>query len=192
MNRLEFFFDFGSPYSYLAHSQLDGLGADVVFRPMRVLKVMELVGNQPTTLQSQAKFRYAHKDLERWANYYGVPVNPPKGERRNDGEILGRAALAAVRTGEQKQVVAALFHAYWGTATPLTTEEQILSVLDATGFDVATLAKLIGDPVIAAELDANNAEAAERGVFGAPTIFVGDDMFFGNDRFHFIKERLAA
>ncbi|HEY0649101.1 2-hydroxychromene-2-carboxylate isomerase [Phenylobacterium sp.] len=187
--RLEFFFDFASPYSYLAHSQLGGLGAEVAVRPMRVLKVMEAVGNQPTTIQSAAKGRYAFADLGRWAARYGVPINA-RNMRKNDSAACARAVLAAGRLGKAREATAALFHAFWGAGEPLTTNWEILAVLDKAGLDIKALEPLLDDPSVATELDANTTEAAERGVFGAPTIFVGEDMFFGNDRLDFVRERL--
>lgn len=188
--RLEFFFDFASPYSYLAHSQLAGLGAEVVVRPMQVLKVMEAVGNQPTTIQSPAKGRYAFADLTRWAQRYAVPLNPGR-TRTNDSAACARAVLAAGRVGQANAATAALFHAFWGAAEPLRTNAEILDALAEAGLDTAKLAPLLDDPSVADELAANTREAAERGVFGAPTIFVGDDMFFGNDRLDFVRERLS-
>lgn len=188
--RLEFFFDFASPYSYLAHSQLAGLGAEVIVRPMQVLKVMEAVGNQPTTIQSPAKGRYAFADLGRWAQRYGVPLNPGR-MRTNDSAACARAVLAAGLLGQANAATAAIFHAFWGAAEPLRTNEEILAVLGHAGLDAGALRPLLDDPTVADELAANTAEAAERGVFGAPTIFVGEDMFFGNDRLDFVRERLG-
>ena len=188
--RLEFFFDFASPYSYLAHSQLAGLGAEVVVRPMQVLKVMEAVGNQPTTILSAAKGKYAFADLTRWAQRYGVPLNPGR-MRTNDSGACARAVLAAGRIGQANAATAALFHAFWGAAEPLRTSDEILAVLGQAGLDAEAIRALLDDSTVAAELDANTKEAAERGVFGAPTIFVGEDMFFGNDRLDFVRERLA-
>jgi len=185
MSRLEFFFDFASPYSYLAHSQLAGLGAEVSYRPMTVLSVMEAVGNQPTTLQSKAKGRYAMADLGRWAARYQVPLNPA-GMRRNDNAACARAVLAAGRAGRAGEATAALFNAFWGTGEPLASDAEIQAVLARAGVEVT-----LGDAALATALEANNAEAAERGVFGAPTIFVGDDMYFGNDRLDFVRARLA-
>ena len=189
--RLEFFFDFASPYSYLAHSQLDDLGVEVALRPMTVLKVMEIVGNTPTTVTCAAKARYARADLGRWAALYGVPVKPAN-MRDNDSRACARAALAAGRQGRIREAAAAIFHAFWGEGLPLTTNEAILDVLDRAGLDAAAIGALIDSPEIVAELEANSAEAAERGVFGAPTIFVGEDMFFGNDRLDFVRARLAS
>jgi 2-hydroxychromene-2-carboxylate isomerase len=157
---------------------------------MQVLKVMAAVGNQPTTIQSAAKGRYAAADLGRWATRYGVPLNP-RNMRRNDSAACARAVLAAGRQGRAREAAAALFHAYWGAAEPLTSTWEALAALDRAGIDIDGLEPLIDSPDIAAELDANTQEAADRGVFGAPTIFVGVDMFFGNDRLDFVRERLA-
>jgi len=190
MSRLEFFFDFGSPYSYLAHSQLGALGAEVAVRPMAVLKVMEAVGNQPTTLLSAAKGRYARTDLGRWAALYKVPLNPGN-MRTNDGQACARAVLAAGRIGKAREATAALFHAYWGEGVALSDILAILAVLERAGLDAKAIGALIDSPEVAAELEANTKEAAERGVFGAPTIFVGEDMFFGNDRLDFVRARLS-
>jgi 2-hydroxychromene-2-carboxylate isomerase len=188
--RLEFFFDFVSPYSYLAHSQLPALGVEVTLRPMTVLKVMEVVGNSPTTVLSAAKGRYAGADLGRWAARYGVPLRPG-GMRTNDSQACARAALAAGRQGKTAEATTALFHAFWGEGASLKTTWEILAVLDKAGLDIKALEALIDSPEITAELAANTAEAAERGVFGAPTIFVEGDMFFGNDRLDFVRERLG-
>jgi 2-hydroxychromene-2-carboxylate isomerase len=191
MSRIEFFFDFVSPYTYLAHTQLQALDAEIVYRPMALLKVMEAVGNAPTTILSKAKGAYAMKDLGRWAARYGVPLTPG-GMRTNDSALCGRAVLAANRLGKAKEAAVAIFHAFWGAGVPLTNDDQVLAVLAEAGLDAAALRPLLGAPEIAAELAANTQEAAERGVFGSPTFFVEGDMFFGNDRLDFLRERLAA
>ena len=188
---IEFFFDFRSPYSYLAHTQLAGLGAQVILRPMAVLKVMEMVGNVPTTLVCAAKGRYARADLGRWAKRYGIPLRPSD-MRANDGDACSRAVLAAGTAGDAATVTTALFRAGWGEAKPLTSVSEILGIVSSTGADVTTIAARIDDPQVIAALEANTKEAAERGVFGSPTILVDTQMFFGNDRLDFLREYLAT
>ena len=189
--RLEFFFDFVSPYSYLAHSQIYGLGAAVVLKPMTVLKVMELVGNTPTTITCAAKGRYSRADLGRWVSLYKIPIGAAD-MRGNDSQACGRAVLAATREGLAREATAAIYHAFWGEPVALKTSADVLAVLVAAGLQTRSIEQLIDSPEIVAELALNTAEAAERGVFGAPTIFVGDDMFFGNDRLDFVRARLAT
>ena len=187
---LEYFFDFRSPYSYLAYSQLYELNAEIVLRPMSVLKVMDAVGNVPTTLVCAAKGRYARADLMRWAQRYQVPLNPGD-MKRTDGEACSRAVLAADSAEQAAAITGALFRACWGEGKSLTSVADILDVLTAAGIDTTTLGAHIDDLATVAALEANNKEAAARGVFGSPTILIGETMFFGNDRLDFVREHLA-
>lgn len=187
--RLEFFFDFRSPYSYLAFSQLGELGAEVAFRPMDVVKVMAQVNNVPTTITCAAKGRYAGADLKRWAKRYGVPMNPTPATRANDGGLCARAVLAA-EPDTAEAVTAAIFKAFWAEPRPLVTASDLQGLLEAEGLDAAAIGARIDHPEVIAALESNTNEAATRGVFGAPTIFVGDEMFFGNDRLDFVRQSL--
>jgi 2-hydroxychromene-2-carboxylate isomerase len=189
--RIEFFYDFRSPYSYLAFTQLRSLDAPIALRPMKVLKVMETVGNVPTTITCAAKGRYARADLGRWAQRYGLTLNPSD-MRANDGEALSRAVLAAASPDEAEAVTLALYRAIWSEGKALTHSGEIIAALAAAGIDTTAVAAGIDSPQMAATLEANTKEAAERGVFGSPTVFVGETMFFGNDRLDFVREELAG
>lgn len=190
MRRLEFFYDFRSPYGYLAFTQLRGLDAEIALRPIQVLKLMERVGNTPTTITCAAKGRYARQDIARWARRYGVPFNPSN-MRENDGDACSRAVLAAGTPANAMAITLALYRAGWSEAKPLAAKADILGAIAAAGIDPAPIAERMDAPDIVAQLEANTKEAAERGVFGSPTIFVGDAMFFGNDRLDFVREHLA-
>jgi 2-hydroxychromene-2-carboxylate isomerase len=105
---------------------------------------------------------------------------------------LLRATLAAAELGQADAAVGALFGAYWGSGAPLSTVEDVVAVLNGADVRGPDLARRIDDPELDAALDAATDEAAARGVFGAPTMYVGDEMFFGNDRFDFIRASLGA
>ena len=188
--QIEFFYDFRSPYSYLAFTQLLQMDADIALRPMQILKLMEKVGNVPTTITCAAKGRYARLDLARWAERYGLTLNPSN-MRDNDGDACSRAVLAAASPAGAAQITLALYRACWSEAKTLATRDDILAVIAAAGLDPAPIAARIDAPDVVAQLDANTEEAAKRGVFGSPTIFVGETMFFGNDRLDFLREELA-
>ena len=188
--RIEFFFDFRSPYSYLAFTQLRGMDVDIALRPMKILQVMEKVGNVPTTITCAAKGRYARADLARWAQRYGLTLKPSN-MRDNDGDACSRAVLAAGSPAQAAAITMALYRACWSEGKTLATTDDILAVIAAAGLDPAPIAARIDTPDLVAQLDANTDEAAERGVFGSPIIFVGDAMFFGNDRLDFVREELA-
>ncbi len=187
--QVEFFYDFRSPYSYLAFTQLLPMDIDLVLRPMQILKVMEKVGNVPTTIICKAKGQYARTDLGRWAHRYGIALNPSD-MARNDGDACSRAVLAASSPDEARKVTLALYRACWSEGKALATTSDILGALGAAGIDITGIAARIDAPEAAAELATNTDEAAARGVFGSPTMIVGDAMFFGNDRLDFLREEL--
>lgn len=188
--KIEFFYDFRSPYSYLALTQLEKLGAEIVLRPMQVLKVMEKVGNVPTTLISEAKGRYARADLARWAQRYGISFNPSD-MRANDGDACSRAVLSADNPPDALKITKLLYKAIWSDAKALKGTGDVVAEITAGGLNGAAIAARIDSEDIAAQLASNTDEAAARCVFGSPTMFVGDQMFFGNDRIDFLKEELA-
>lgn len=189
MPQVELFYDFRSPYAYLAFIQLRRMDVDIALRPMQVLKVMELVGNTPTTITCAAKGRYARLDLARWARRYGIALNPSN-MRDNDGDACARAVLAAATPAEALAITQALYRAGWSEAKPLATKADILGAVAAAGIDPAPIGERMDAPEAVAQLEANTAEAARRGVFGSPTVFAGEAMFFGNDRLDFVREHL--
>ena len=188
---LEFFFDFRSPYSYLANTQLPSLGAEVAYRPFEVLGLMAQVGNVPTSITCKPKGKYLGADLRRWVGLYGVPFQRHPDLATIDARRLLRAVLAADELGQAGPAVAAIFHAVWGAPAPLATAADVAAVLDGAGVSAPDLASRIDDPALDAALDKATADAAVRGVFGAPVMFVGEEMFFGNDRLNFVREALA-
>ena len=187
---VEFFYDFRSPYSYLAFTQLREMDIDITLRPMQILKVMEKVGNVPTTITCAAKGRYARMDLARWAQRYGIALNPSD-MRANDGDACSRAVLAARSPADAAAITLALYRACWSEGKALASASDILATIEAAGIDRAPIAARIDAPDVMAQLEANAGEAAERGVFGSPSIFVGETLFFGNDRLDFVREALA-
>lgn len=187
---IELFYDFRSPYGYLAFTQLREMDVAIGLRPMKILTVMEKVGNVPTTITCAAKGRYARADLGRWAGRYGIMLNPSN-MRDNDGDACSRAVLAAASPAEADAITLALYRASWSEGKTLGTTDDILAAIAAAGLDAAPIAARIDAVDVVAQLDANTDEAVERGVFGSPSIFVGDTMFFGNDRLDFVREELA-
>ena len=188
---VDFFFDFVSPYSYLAYSQLDSLQADVSLRPIHVLSVMKMVGNTPTTVTCAAKGRYAGTDLARWARRYGVALKRPDMRAMNNA-ACARAVLAAPSSEAARQITSALFNACWRDGQTLTTSAEVLGVLEAARIETPSLPDLIDAQETLERLEKNNQEAAERGVFGAPSFLLGVNLFFGNDRLDFVREHLAG
>lgn len=196
MPKLEFYFDFMSPYTYLASTQIAALAersnATVSYTPFRILDLMQRVGNRPTTIESAAKSRYAGADLGRWAARYQVPFSPNPNWRQLDFDLLRRGVLAADQEGRPQAYVHGVLKAIWGVSADLADAQAFTNLLDGLGLDGAALLRRASDPRHDEQLERNTAAAAERGAFGSPTFFVGDQMFFGNDRLDFVEQALKA
>lgn len=189
--KLEFFYDYVSVYSYLADHAVQKLGnADIVYRPMFLGAVMASTGNRPPATVA-AKGRHLVKDVYRWVEHYGIPF---KFNSIFPQKTLGalRLAVAAQRQGVFDELHPRLFEAAFVTDRDLGDSDTLAEILAAANLNADELMADIASPSIKDELKANTEEAVERGVFGAPTFFVGDQMFFGNDRFEFIERALAA
>ncbi len=194
--RLEFFFDFLSPYSYLASTQLGSLGVEAKLRPVTIVEVMARVNNQPSP-RCPPKARYAALDAGRWAKLYGVPLatNEPLWAalrtRALSPDTLVRGALAAKALGISPAYTEAMFRAVWAAPADVFTDEGRSIFAAAHGLP-AELWEQAAGPEIGMLLAADVAEAVERGIFGVPTFFVDNEMFFGNDRLDFVRRRLEA
>src|SRR6266702_91378 len=133
---IEFHFDFMSPYSYLATTQFGALrvdtGAEMVYRPFRILELMKLVGNQPTP-ECKNKLKYAGADLGRWAARYKVPFQRNPHMRSIDFDALRRAALVAIEQGQGDVGVPALYRAVWAGDTDLSQRPVLAGLLDKAG-----------------------------------------------------------
>lgn len=193
---VEFYFDFPSPYSYLAHTQLPKIaaehGATVVYRPFRILELMSMVGNRPTTVECKNKGKYAGADLQRWTQRYNVEFSRNPHSRSFDFAALDRGALVAIEDGRSAEYVTTVFAAIWGRPADLSQRSVLFNLLEGAGFEASTLVERANAEAITARLNTETQAAAERGVFGAPTMFVGNQMFFGNDRLDFVAEALRS
>ena len=191
---VDFFFDVGSPSSYLAWTQLPGLcashGADLVYRPMLLGGVYQATGNaSPATIP--VKGRYTQMDYERHARRYGVPFQGNPHFPVITLFLMRAVTGIQLRRPEQlQQLLACVFKALWIDALNLNDAQLTARILTEGGFDPAEIERLTQDPETKAALKATTQEAVERGVFGAPTLFVGDQMFFGQDRMDFVREAL--
>lgn len=194
MNKqVEFYFDVGSPASYLAWTQIAQLaerhGAEVVYQPMLLGGVFKATGNaSPASVP--AKGRYTRIDFERFARRYQVPFAQNPFFPINTMQLM-RGAVALLDGDQFQPYVDAVFRAIWVEGQNMGDPDVVARVLGGQGFDVAGLLQQINDPAVKERLRQITERAIERGVFGAPTFFVGDEMFFGQDRLDFVEAALA-
>ena len=192
---LEFFFDFMSPPTYLAWTQMPGLqartGAAVRYRPMLTLGLLQLTGNRsPREVPNKAA--WMGRDLQRWARRYGVTLggNPHMDTLKIVPPLRG--AFVAEERGETAAYLKAMFEGMWLKGANIGEAETFARLLTAAGLDAAAYASGIDRADIKEALRANTQEAADRGAFGAPSFFVEDELFWGQDRLSFVEEALGA
>jgi 2-hydroxychromene-2-carboxylate isomerase len=193
---VEYFFDVGSPTSYLAWTQLPKIaaeaGATIAWRPMLLGGVFKATGNaSPVTVP--AKGRWMNDDIQRFAKRYGVTFRFNPHFPINTLTLMRGAAGMQMRSpGDFLRYVDVIERAMWETPKNLGDPDVLAATLADAGFDPAAFATLVADPEVKARLVATTEEAVARGVFGAPTFFVGDAMFFGQDRLDFVREALLV
>jgi 2-hydroxychromene-2-carboxylate isomerase len=191
---LEFLFDVGSPTTYLAHKRLPDLiartGAEVVYVPVLLGGIFRATGNA-SPVMVPAKGAYMGADMARFARKFGVPLNMNPYFPINTITMM---RMAAGLVGEDlfPTLVDTLFDAMWQGRRNMGDPEVLASVLSGAGLDPAALLAIADSPEAKDRLKANTEGAVARGAFGAPTFFVEDEMFFGQDRLDFIEEALTA
>lgn len=196
MKTLEFWFDFGSPAAYLAWTQLKGIcertGAIIDWRPMLLGGVFQATGNQ-SPMMVPAKGRYMLGDLQRFAQRYGVPFNHNPHFPINTLTLMRGATGMLMREPDRFQdYVAAVYRAIWVDGVNMNDPAAAGQALGQAGFDPGAFMALVGDPQVKDALKSTTQQAVERGVFGAPTMFVGGQMFWGQDRLDFVQLALKA
>ena len=191
---VEFLFDVGSPTAYLAWTQLPQIcaetGATLVSTPMLLGGVFQATGNaSPAAVP--AKGRYMTADLTRFAKRYGVPFAHNPYFPINTLLLMRGAVGVQLRLPERFDLyLKAVFSALWVEQKNLNDPAVLMATLAAAGFEPAAMQALVAEPAVKDALRANTEGAVARGVFGAPTLFVGETMFFGQDRLDFVREAL--
>ena len=187
--KVEFFFDVGSPASYLAWTQLESIAqrtnAKIIWRPMLLGAVFQATGNaSPAAVP--AKGAYMLKDLQRFSNIYGVPFNFNPFFPLNTMHLM-RGATAYLEEPEFQTYLAAIFNALWSEQLNMESPEVVAEVLTKAGIDVTDFMARISETEVKERLKDTTEEAVARGVFGAPSFFVNGEMFFGQDRLSFVE-----
>ena len=195
MKTLDFYYDVVCPYAYLASTKLAELeratGVTAVWKPMLLGGVFQATGNR-SPAEVPAKRPYMNADLKRFAARYGVPFRHNPNFPINTLLLMRGATGLQMREPERfRAYVDAVYHAMWVEPQNLNDPAVAATMLAAAGFDPSEVMGWVGDAEVKAALRATTEEAIARGAFGAPTMFVGAQMFFGQDRLDFVREALG-
>ena len=194
MKSVEFYFDLGSPYSYLAYYRLLQMAEQqeiqIVYKPILLGGVFKATGNR-SPIEIPVKGVYSILDIQRWAEYYQIPM------QMNPHFPMNTLTLMRILTGVQllhlekfEQVLKLLFDAMFGTPQNLNELTVLAEVLKPSGFSVEDIMSMVQSDVVKQKLITETEQAILRGIFGAPTFFVGDEMYWGQDRLHFVEQAL--
>ena len=199
---IEFFFDCSSPWTYLAFHNIQPLAADlkvpILWRPVLVGGIFNSVNPSVYAMRDNpvpAKQAYMKKDLQDWARAAGLTiVMPPKVFPVNSVKAmrgclwLGGANPADLAGSNQMlRFATAVFEAYWSSEDDISQDAVLADICEGVGVNVKAFFDGISQQAVKDQLKANTEEVIRRGGFGSPTMFVGDDMYFGNDRLDLLK-----
>jgi 2-hydroxychromene-2-carboxylate isomerase len=192
---VELFFDVGSPASYLAWTQLPGIcdqaGAELVYRPMLLGAVFKATGNS-SPANVPAKGRYMNADLARYAIRYGVAFHQnPHFPIITLTLMRGAAGVQWSMPERFGDYLRCVFEAMWVKELNMNDPGVVAAALREAGFESEEFMALVNNAAVKDRLRATTDEAVERGVFGAPSMFVNGTLFFGQDRLDFVREALA-
>jgi 2-hydroxychromene-2-carboxylate isomerase len=191
---VEFFFDYLSPYAYLAWPRIRELcerrGASLRVTPILLAGLLNRWG-QLGPAEVLPKGLFVFKDCARKAAVQGIPFRSPRFHPFKPLTAL-RVSQRVVAGDDQARVIDALFRGGWGEGADLGSDEAIVELLERAGVDGKALVLRVTDPSVKAELRDSTERAVEQGVFGVPTVLVGSELFWGNDQIDFIDRRLSG
>jgi 2-hydroxychromene-2-carboxylate isomerase len=198
MPQIDFIFDFGSPNGYLAWKLLPGIaartGATINLIPCLLGGIFKATGNRSpfeAFAGIPAKLAYEGLELKRFVARHGLTAYRPNPNFPVNTLLIMRGLIAARRMGVGERYLETVLKAMWEDGRKMDDPAVVQEVLDAAGLDGPALLAATQDPEVKAELVANTEAAVARGVFGIPTFFVGDEMFFGKDRLDQVEEEAA-
>ncbi|MEN2978556.1 2-hydroxychromene-2-carboxylate isomerase [Tistrella bauzanensis] len=196
---IDFIFDFGSPNAYLAWKVLPGIadrtGATINLIPCLLGGIFKATGNQaPITAFGgvKGKLEYEALETDRFVQKHGLHAYRFNPHFPVITLIAMRGMIAAQHAGVGDAYLETVLKAMWEDGLKMDDPAVFVAALDAAGLDGDALLAATQTPAVKAELAANTEAAVARGVFGIPTFFVGDEMFFGKERLGQIEELLAA
>ena len=195
---IEFYYDCSSPWTYLGFHAIQPLAAEfqqeIVWKPIIVGGIFNTIN--PSVYASRAapvpqKARYALKDMQDWANLYGLTIRMPPSVFPVNSVKAMRGCIWLAPQGKLVAFSTAVFEAYWGRDEDISQDHVLSAICESQNIDPKAFFAGIGEQKIKDQLRINTDEAIARGAFGSPTIYVnGDDMYFGNDRMQLIRAAL--
>jgi 2-hydroxychromene-2-carboxylate isomerase len=191
----EFWYDFHSPWAYLAATQIEALaarhGLASAWRPLHLPRLIEAIDGRRPLEENSAFLAWYKQDLQDWAELYGLNLHYHPAYPLRPARAL-RASLRAAELGQAPAFALAVFHAYWSESRDISDLETLGELAIACGLDSASIRAAGTDKAYGERLEANTREAIERGIFGVPSVICRGKLFFGNDRLGLLDRWLGG
>ncbi|MEX3842620.1 2-hydroxychromene-2-carboxylate isomerase [Paraburkholderia sp. BR10882] len=196
--KVQFLFDFGSPNAYLCHKVIGGIEARRQVRfeyvPILLGGLFKLSGNRSPAeafadIENKRKFMIL--EMRRFIERHGLSAYRPNPHFPVNTLQIMRGAIAAQRFGTFERYVDRMFAHMWEEGLKMDDPAVIRAALEADGLDATAFETAVQDADVKAALLANTQSAFERGAFGSPTFFVGEEMYFGKDQLRDVEEEIA-
>ena len=200
MNKIEFFFDCSSPWTYLAFHGFQEIiknndNIEIEWKPILVGGVFNSVNQdiyETRKNPNPLKFRYSRKDLRDWSNFYNISINWPDLFPLNAVNVM-RGVIVADKYNKLVPFSYSCFEMYWSKGLDISDLDILSEIAVTNGIDKDIFINEIQTKLIKYQLRKNTDNLRERGGFGSPTIFIHeDDMYFGNDRLQLVKEKILG
>ena len=195
---VDFYFDFASPNAYLSHKVMqsikDKTGATVNYIPVLLGGIFKLTNNKPPMEQFfvvKNKNEYQNIEMQRFIERHGLHDFKMNPHFPVISLQIIRGAVAAEMDGYLEDYIDKVLVHMWEEPKKMEDPEVIKSAFEESGLDAEKLISQMQDADVKAKLIANTEAAAERGVFGIPTFFVGEEMYFGKDNLWQVEEKLS-
>ena len=189
---INFFFDFLSPFSYLASFKLVELaeetGNKIIYHPIDLAKAKKAIGNiGPTNRDMPVKLSYLKQDIDRWASLYNIPL---KFIPNFNTEKLNKGMFYSDDESEQAKYVKFAFFLTWGKGNAPDSQLVFDEVCNGLGWNINDFLNFIESDEASKEYQKSTENAINKHIFGVPTMMVDEYMWWGNDRIDFLKQFL--
>lgn len=192
---VEFWFDFHSPWCYLAAQRIGDLlrrqGGTLRWRPVHLANLMEAIDGRRPLEANPAFVRWYRQDIVDQAARLGLPYRPHPAYPLRPSRAL-RAALFAAEAGAAELFVTALMRGYWAEERDISDTAVLQTVAEAAGLDPARIPAVVSEPAYKDRLDANLQEAVAKGLFGLPALIFEGKLYWGNDHLDQLEQDIAA
>ena len=192
---VEFHFDFGSPNAYLAHLAIPGVehrtGVAFTYVPVLLGGVFKATNNVSPAVSLKGirnKPEYQRLETERFLRQYDLPAYVPNPHFPVNTLTIMRGAIVAEREGFFERYVDEVYQHMWAKQKKMDDPDVIAEAFAESGLPVKTLLEGVQNPAVKQQLIANTESAVERGVFGSPSFFVQDELYFGKDKLRDVEE----